>query len=63
MDISTISATAVTMRATQTQQGIATSLMKMAAEQQGQMADLLAQSADNASRVAAGSGYNFSTYA
>ena len=63
MDISSISGTAVMMQAAQTQQGISTSLMKMAAEQQQQMADMLAQSAQKGSQIAAQSGYGFSVYA
>ena len=63
MDIGPISAAAVMMQAGQAQQGMATTLVKMAAEQQSQVADMLAQSADNASRIVAASGHGFSTYA
>ena len=51
------------MQAGQAQQEMATTLVKMAAEQQSQVADMLAQSADNASRIVAASGHGFSTYA
>jgi hypothetical protein len=63
MDISSISRTAVMMQAAQTQQGISTTLMKMAADQQQQMANMLAQSAQNVSQNAVQNGYNFSIYA
>ena len=63
MDISSISAAAVMMQGAQTQQAMGTTLMKMAADQQGQVADMLAQSAQQASSVVAKSGYGFSIHA
>lgn len=63
METSAIAGAAMLMSSIQTQQSISTSLMKQAADQQKQMANLLAQNAAQASQLAAGNGYNFSTFA
>ncbi len=63
MDIGSIAGTAVLMQSAQTQQGISTALIKMAANQQDQMATMLAQSAQTAAQTVAGSGGGFSVYA
>lgn len=63
MDVSSISAAAMSMQSARTQRTMGTTLLKMAAEQQSQMVDVLAQSAENASRIMGDSGYNFSVYA
>jgi hypothetical protein len=63
MDINAIAGTAVLMQSAQTAQGISTTLIKMAADQQNQMATMLAQSAQTAAQTGADSGYTLSTYA
>lgn len=63
METSSIAGAAMLMSSSQTQQSISVSLMKQAADQQKQMANLLAQNAAQASQLSAGSGYTFSTFA
>lgn len=65
MDISSISGTALIMKAGQSQQALSTSMMKQAADSQNQMANLLAQNAQQATQPTAKSagGFSFSTYA
>lgn len=63
METSTIAGAALLAQTGQTQQAISMSLMKQAADQQKQMANILAQSATQAAQNAAGSGYAFSTFA
>lgn len=65
MDISTISGAAALMRAGQSQQSVSTTMMKQEADQQNQMANALAQSAQQATPPTSGSasGYSFSTFA
>lgn len=63
MDISSIASSALAMKTAQTRQTVAISIMKQAAEQQNQMAELLAQSARQAAQPAAEAGAGFSTYA
>lgn len=62
METSSIAGASVLMRTAQTQSAMSTSMMKMAAKQQDQMANMLAQNAKQAPQPAA-SGHNFSTYA
>ena len=65
MDISSISGTALLMRSDQTQQALSISMMKQAANQQNQIANMLAQNVQQAPQPASnsGTGYSFSTYA
>ncbi|MFH1027188.1 MAG: hypothetical protein V1791_04220 [Pseudomonadota bacterium] len=65
MDISSVAGSSLLYRAEQTQQAVSTTMMKQAAEQQNQVANLLAQNAQQAPQPASKSGnsFNFSTYA
>lgn len=65
MDATAIAGSSLMMRTEQTQQALSTSMMKQAAESQNQMANMLAQNAQQAPQPAAKSsnGFNFSTYA
>jgi len=63
MDISSIAGSALLMKTSQTQQAVSMSIMKQAADQQNQMANLLAQNARMAAQPAAEAGSGFSTYA
>lgn len=65
MDISTIGGSSLLLRSEQTQQAISTTMMKQAATQQNQIANMLAQNAQQAPQPTAKSGnsFNFSTYA
>jgi hypothetical protein len=63
MDTSTIAGAALAMRSAQTQQALSISMMKMAAGQQNRIADLLAQSVQQAPQPAVQGDYNFSIYA
>ncbi|MDD2851288.1 MAG: hypothetical protein PHY09_05215 [Desulfuromonadaceae bacterium] len=60
MDVSAISGTAVMMLATQTKENISVSLMKMANDQQQQVATMIAQGAQG---VPSQSDFSFSIYA
>jgi hypothetical protein len=64
MDISSISGTAALMKSEQSQQAISITMMKQEAVQQNQMANMLAQSAQQATTPTSGSGsgYSFSAY-
>jgi hypothetical protein len=65
MDISSISGSSLLLRAEQTQQVLSASMMKQAANQQNQMANLLAQNTQKPTQPAAEASnvFNFSTYA
>lgn len=65
MDIVSITGSAQLLGAGQTHQALSTSMMKQAAEQQNQMANMLAQNAQQAPQPVSksGAGFNFSTYA
>lgn len=65
MDINSIAGSSLFMRTEQTQQALSTAMVKQAATQQDQVANLLAQNARQAAQPAAksGNGYSFSTYA
>ena len=63
MDVSSIAGSALLLRSSQTQQAMSVSIMKQAANQQNQMANLLAQSVQQAPKPAADTGSTFSTYA
>ncbi len=65
MDISSISGAALLMKTGQTQQVVSTTMMKQEADQQNRMANMLAESAQQAAQPTSGngSGYSFSTYA
>ncbi len=65
MDSISIAGSLLLMRAGQTQQALSTTMMKQAADQQNQMANLLAQNVQQSPRPSAisDSGFNFSTYA
>ena len=65
MDISSIAGTSLMMQTGQSQQAMSTAMMKQAAGQQNQMANMLAQNARQAPQPAGASqsGYSFSTYA
>lgn len=63
METSTIAGASLLMKMGQPQSAMSTAMMKMAAAQQDQMANMLAQNAKQAPQPAASSGYNFSTYA
>lgn len=63
MDTSTIAGASLLAKTAQTQQAMSASLMKQAAAQQNQLADILAQNAQAAPQPAKDSNYSFSTYA
>lgn len=63
MDTVSIAGAALLLKTAQTQQAMSISLVKNAADQQNQLADLLARNARSASPPAQESGYGFSTYA
>ena len=64
MDTSSISSSSLLMAAGQTRQALSTTMMKQAADQQKEMADLLAQNSKQAPQPAAprDSSFSFSTY-
>jgi hypothetical protein len=64
MDTVSIASSLLYMRTDQTQQALSTAMMKQAATQQNQMANLLAQNALQSPQPAAqsGNGFSFSTY-
>jgi hypothetical protein len=61
MDVSTIAGAALVVKAGQTQQTLTTAMVKQAANQQNQMASLLAQNVQQPPQP--DSSYGFSTYA
>jgi hypothetical protein len=63
MDISSIAGAAVLMKASQTRQAMSVTLMKQAAEQQSQIASLLAMLVGTTAQPVSDSSYGFSTYA
>jgi len=63
MDTSTIAGASLLAKTAQTQQAMSASLMKQAAAQQNQLADILARNAQAAPQPAKNSNYSFSTYA
>ena len=63
MDISSIAGTALLLKVSQTQQAMAINIMKQAAEQQNQMANLLAQNAQLTPQPTLPTDSGFSTYA
>ena len=63
MDTSSIAGSSLLLKTAQTQQAMSISLMKQAADQQNQMANTLAQNAQQAPQPAGGSEFNFSTFA
>lgn len=63
MDTSTIAGASLLAQTSQTQQAMSVSMMKQAATQQNQMAELLAQNAQAVPQPVKDSSYNFSTYA
>lgn len=64
MDISSISGAAALIKSGQSQLAVSTTVMKQEADQQNQIANTLAQSAQQAvpPTSGSGSGYSFSTY-
>lgn len=59
-----ITGSSLIMRSGQTQQLLSTAMMKQAADQQKQLADMLSKNVQQTSQTISGSsGYNFSTYA
>ena len=65
MDTVSIAGASLLMRSTQTQQALSTKMMKQEADQQNQIANMLAQNAQQSPQSAANNsyGFNFSTYA
>jgi hypothetical protein len=65
MQVDSIAGSSFLYRAEQTQQALSTSMMKQAANNQNQIANLLAQNAQQAPQPSAASGdsFSFSTYA
>lgn len=65
MDTSSIAGSSLLVKSAQTQQALSTTMMKQAANQQNQMANLLAQNVQQAPAPVAGrgDGFSFSTYA
>jgi len=63
MEISSIAGVTAMLQSAQTEQGISTKMLKNAADQQKQMANMLAQNAKNLQQTSGGNGYSFSTYA
>lgn len=64
MEVSTFSGISM-LRTDQTRQAMSTTMLKQAAEQQNQLANMLAQNVKQAPKPAAGTGsdFGFSTYA
>jgi len=62
MDVSSIAGSVLLMKTSQTQQSVSMSIMKQAADQQNQLANMLAQNAQQAPQPARGTS-SFSTYA
>lgn len=63
MDVGTMAGSALMMKSGQTQQAMAISLMKMAANQQNLLVAMLDQGAQKGAQIAAQSEYGFSVYA
>lgn len=65
MDVSSIAGTSLMLGAGQTRQAMSATMLKQAADQQNQMANMLAQNAQQAPQPASGSGdgFSFSIYA
>ncbi|RII30582.1 MAG: hypothetical protein CXR30_06255 [Geobacter sp.] len=63
MDINAIAGASLLMKTAQTQQAMSTSMIKQAADQQNQLANLLAQSVQTNQQPQSVSDYIFSTYA
>ena len=65
MDTSSISGSSLPMKSEQTQLALSTTMIKQAATQQNQLANMLAQNAQQAPQPTSKSGnsFNFSTYA
>ncbi|MBC7961627.1 MAG: hypothetical protein H7Y05_01640 [Steroidobacteraceae bacterium] len=65
MDISSIAGSSLLYREEQTQQALSTKMMKQSADSQNQVANLLAQNAQQAPHPTSKSGnsFSFSTYA
>lgn len=63
MDISFVAGASLLAKTAQTQQAMSASMMKQAAAQQNQMANLLAQNAQTAPQPVNDTSYRFSTYA
>ncbi len=63
MEVSSLTGMALAMKSAQTQQGMAVSLLKMAAVQQDQLAAMVAQNAQTAPQNTQTGDYAFSTYA
>ncbi len=65
MDTSSVAGSSLLYRSEQTQQALSTAMMKQAADGQNQVANLLAQNAQQAPQPTSKSsnGFNFSTYA
>ncbi|MSN24491.1 MAG: hypothetical protein GJV46_01345 [Geobacter sp.] len=65
MDISSVAGSSLLYRSEQTQQAISTTMMKQAADNQNQVANMLAQNAQQAPQPTSKSsgGFSFSTYA
>lgn len=63
MDTTSIAGASLLAKSAQTQQAMSTSMMKQAAAQQNQIANILAQNTQSAPQPAKDSSYSFSTYA
>lgn len=65
MDTVSIASSSLLQRSAQTQQALSTAMMKQAANQQNQVANMLAENARQVPQPAAesGNGFTFSTYA
>lgn len=63
MDTSTIAGASLLAKTAQTQLAMSTNMIKQSAEQQNQMANILAQNAKNAPQPMADTLFSFSTYA
>lgn len=63
MEINAVAGAAMMMQSSQTQQMLSASMVKMNAESQDKTADMLAKSAEQASKSSKDSRYMFSTYA
>lgn len=63
MDVTAVAGASLLMKSAQTQQNLSASMIKMNAQAQDQMANLLARTAQQAPQPAKNSEYGFSTYA
>lgn len=63
MDVSSIAGAATLMQSSQTQQALSASMIKMSAESQNKIAEMVQKGAQQMPQLTQGAGQGFSTYA